>query len=231
MKRIAALLAGLALSFSSFAACTAVSAISIDGNGIDASTMIAFLNNPCLPALTVTGPLNASAGVQPVGTAAAGPLSVANYPMGSVALASIGTNTADVAGQLWVTGVWVPASKTITKINYLSGGTATTDNFLVAIYDANGKLLGSSAAAGVLVATANIFQSISLTASTTLSGPGLYYVAVQGNGTAAGAIQTLSALYNTVPTTVVSGTFGTVPASITVPTTFTAANGPVIQLQ
>ncbi len=229
-KRIGALLAGLALSCAALAGTT-VAQISIDGNGIDASTMINFLNNPILPQLTVTGPINANAGVNPLGTGAVGPLTISNYPMGSVALASIGTNTADISGQLWITGIWVPANKTISKILVLAGGTATTDNILAAIFDYNGKFLQSSALAGALLSGANTFQSLSLLSSVTLSGPAMYYVAVQGNGATAGAIETLSALYNTVPTTVVSGVFGTVPSSITLPTTFTAANGPVIQLQ
>ena len=220
----------LLASFQVQAACTKVSAIGIDGNVIPASSMIAYLNNPCFPAMEVDGPLVVPAGMQPGGTNALAPLVISNYPMGSVALASIGTNTADVAGQFWITEVFVPVTKTITKISFLQGGTATTDNTLVAIFDTNGKFLTSSALTGVVLSGANTFQQQTLLSSVTLAGPGVYYVAVQGNGTAAGAIQTLSALYNNVRTGVLAGVFGTVPTSITPPTTFTAANGPVIQL-
>jgi len=234
MKRLAttllSLASGLIFSFQALAACTPVSGIPIDGNGIDASSMIAFLNNPCLPALQVNGPLIPAAGVQAAGTNALAPLVISNFPMGSVALASIGTNTADVSGQFWITEVYVPVTKTITKISFLQGGTATTDNFLVAIFDPNGKFLQSSALTGTVLSGASTFQQQTLLSSVTLAGPGVYYVAIQGNGTASGAIATLSALYNNVRTGTLAGVFGTVPASITPPTTFTAANGPVIEL-
>ena len=228
MKRISAFIIASILSLSAFAGT--VASIQIDGNGIDASQLIGFFNNPIFPNATVTGPLTPNGGIQPLGTNFLAPLVISNYPMGSVALASIGTNTADIAGQFWITEVFVPATKTISKISFLQGGTATTDNTLVAIFDYNGKFLQSSAVAGVVLSGANTFQQQSLLSSVTLAGPAVYYVAVQGNGTAAGAIQTLSALYNNVRTGVLAGSFGTIPASITPPTTFTAANGPVIQL-
>ena len=236
MKRIyqvlLSLVLGLALSFQAFAACNAVSGLTVNGETVDPSSMIAYLNNPCFPnGLTANGAITPNQGIVPLGTAATAPLTLSNFPMGSVALASIGTNTADVNGQLWITGIWVPANKTISKILILSGGTATTDNILAAIFDYNGKFLQSSALTGATLSGANTFQSLSLLASVQLTGPAMYYVATQGNGTAAGAIETLSALYNSVPTTVVSGVFGTIPSSITVPTTFTAANGPVVELQ
>lgn len=231
MKRIIALVLGLAISAMSFGACNAVSGLTVNGSAVDPTSMIQYLYNPCFPGGgTFQGAINPSAGINPLGTGNLAPLVIANYPMGSVALASIGTNTADVAGQFWITEVFVPANKTITKISFLQGGTATTDNTLVAIFDPNGKFLQSSALAGVVLSGANTFQQQTLLSSVTLAGPAVYYVAVQGNGTAAGAIQTLSALYNNVRTGVLAGAFGTVPASITPPTTFTAANGPVIQL-
>lgn len=231
MKRIIAFAFGLLVSTLSFGACTALSTLTVNGSTVDAASFIGYMNNPCLPGgATTQGPLVPSAGVQPLGTSALAPLRIANFPMGSVALASIGTNTADVAGQFWITEVFVPVTKTITKIGFLQGGTATTDNTLVAIFDPNGKFLQSSALTGVVLSGANTFQEQTLLGSVTLAGPAVYYVAVQGNGTAAGAIQTLGALYNNVRTGTLAGTFGTIPASITPPTSFTAANGPVVYL-
>ncbi len=178
-----------------------------------------------------------------VGLLASGPPSVqggklvlTNIPIGSVALASIGTNTTDII-QLWVTDIFVPCNRLITTVGVLQGGTATTDNILVAIYDAAGNLLASSALAGKLLATANIFTELALAldgkgaAKTNLQlyGPAQYYVAVQGNGTAAGAIQTIPAPYLDVCAgAVAAGTFSTLPAKITVPTTFTAAKAPIV---
>ena len=180
-----------------------------------------------------------------VGLLASGPPSVqgaklklTNIPIGSVALASIGTNTAD-AIQLWVTDIFVPCNRLITTVGVLQGGTATTDNILVAIYDPAGNLIASSALAGKLLATANIFIELAIVldgagkaiTGLQLYGPSQYYIAVQGNGTTAGAIQTIPAPYLDVCAgSVAAGTFGTLPAKITVPTTFTAAKAPIIYL-
>jgi len=163
-------------------------------------------------------------------------LKLTNIPIGSVALASIGTNTADII-QLWVTDIFVPCNRYITTLGFLQGGTATTDYILAAIYDAKGNLLASSAKAGVLLATANTFKEIAITldangntiAGLQLYGPAQYYIALQGNGTAAGAIQTVPAPYLDICAGVVAaGTFGTLPNPITVPTTFTAAKAPIV---
>jgi hypothetical protein len=161
-----------------------------------------------------------------------GRFAASNIPIGSVAYGSAGTNTADVNGQLWITDIWIPFSKAITKIGFLQGGTATTDNFLVAIYDSTGTLLGNSNTAGVVLSGASTFKEVTLLTTVQVYGPAQYWIAIQGNGTAAGAIQTIPTLtFIDVLTTVVSGTFGTVPASITLPTTFTAGNGPIVYVK
>lgn len=177
---------------------------------------------------------------------AGGQLICSNIPIGSVALASIGTNTADII-QLWVTDILVPFNRVVSNISYLSGGTATTDNILAAIYDSRGNLIASTALAGALVATANVWQTQAIAlvypatgltsvaagiaaTSVQLYGPQQYFVALQGNGTTAGAIQTVPAPYQICAGLIAAGTFGTIPATITVPTTFTAAKGPIVYL-
>ena len=177
---------------------------------------------------------------------AGGQLICSNIPIGSVALASIGTNTQDII-QLWVTDILVPYNRIVSNISYLSGGTATTDNFLAAIYDSYGRLIASTALAGQLVATANIWQTIPLAlvypasgktsvaggataTSVALYGPQQYFIAIQGSGTTAGALQTVPAPYQICAGVIAAGTFGTIPATITVPTTFTAAKAPIVYL-
>ena len=176
--------------------------------------------------------------VNGIPSVAGGKLKITNIPIGSVALASIGTNTTDVI-QLWVTDIYVPVNRVITTVGVLQGGTATTDNILVAIYNSSGVLLASSALAGVLLSGANTFKELTLAlsgagaamTSLQLYGPQQYYIAVQGSGTTAGAIQTLPAPYLDVCAgSVAAGTFGTIPSSITVPTTFTAAKAPIVYI-
>lgn len=166
-----------------------------------------------------------------------GKLKISNIPLGAIALASVGGNTTD-AIQLWVTDIWVPVNRFIKTVGVLQGGTAGTDTILVAIYNSAGTLIASSALAGVaLNSSANSFLELTLAldgagATVTgvqLYGPGQYYVAVQGNGTAAGAIQTVATPYLDICAgSVAAGVFGTLPGSITVPTTFTTAKAPVV---
>lgn len=149
-----------------------------------------------------------------------------SIPIGSVALASLGTNSTDVNGQVWVTSLQLPIDKAVTGIGCLQGGTATTDKTIFSLYNSSGALLANSSLAGTLLSGANTFQRQAFTAPVT-EPAGLYYVGVQGNGTTAGSLRTVAAsTYLTVATTVVAGTFGTLPA-ITPPTTFTADNGPI----
>lgn len=155
-----------------------------------------------------------------------------NVPIGSVAYASIGTNTADVAGQLWVTDIIVPQNYVVSSIGFLQGGTATTDNTLVAIFDGAGNRLGTSNLSGVVLSGANTFQEQALLTPVQLYGPNRYFVAVQGSGATAGAIQTIpTATFVGVLAGVISGAFGTVPSKINPPTTFTAGNGPIVYLK
>jgi len=157
---------------------------------------------------------------------------ISNIPIGSVAYASIGTNTTDVI-QLWVTDIFIPYSFSCSTVGFLQGGTATTDNILVAIYDGGGKLVANSNLAGVVLSGANTFQEQALLAPIQLNGPSYYFVALQGNGTTAGAIQTIptATFVGVRAGSVTAGSFGTIPSTITPPTTFTAGKGPIVYLR
>jgi hypothetical protein len=100
---------------------------------------------------------------------------------------------------------------------------------LVALYGSNGALLANSAVAGTLSANASTMQNRAFLAPVTLP-PGRYFIAVQSNGGTATTNKFVVANGANVMTSVISGVFGTVPATITVPTTFTTAVGCVAQL-
>jgi hypothetical protein len=94
----------------------------------------------------------ASSGINPTGVSTGsvqgGALLISTgAPIGPIALASIGSNTADVI-QLFLTEIFVPCNRFATKIGILQGGTATTDSIIGVIYDSAGALVGSTTLAG-----------------------------------------------------------------------------------
>ncbi len=162
-----------------------------------------------------------------------------NIPIGSVAYASVGTNSADTANKRMTTSFYLPRTGIFTGLSFLQGGTATTDNITTQIADASGNILATSAAAGTLLSGANTFQTQNFALNgagaaqtkTILVGPALYFTSVVGNGATAGAYQTVPTLtFKNILSQGSTGiTFGTFPSYV-VPTTFTADLAPVMCL-
>lgn len=146
------------------------------------------------------------------------------YPSaaGVAAAGTTGTNTSDVANQFFLTPMYIGNIVKVTGLAFLVGGTQGSDNALVAIWDANGTLLATSALAGAAWGSTNTYQKVALTAAITIPGPAWYWTGVQGNGTTS-KIQTVPhAFFNS---NVLAGTFGTV-GNITPPTTNNANTAP-----
>ena len=156
-----------------------------------------------------------------------GPRILPNGPI--LAFASLGTSAVHVAGTWYRSEIYVPHLAQWTGINVLNGATVGTDNIMVALYDTNGVLITNSAVAGALSAGANAFQSLAFLTQPILN-PGRYFVAVQCNGTTATTRKWAAANGGNQMTQSATGTFGTVPASFTPPTTFTADVGPIAAL-
>lgn len=196
--------------------------------------------NECIPADTkLTGGLTPQTEcVTPgniTGIANGNPLNNhSNIPLGGVAYGSLGTNTTDINGQLWVSSFQMPRDATITGIYCLQGATATTDKIIGALYKQNltgdttmATLVGNSALAGILLATADSFKQLPFTTAYAAKA-GRYFMVVQGNGTTAGSIRTIAAsTYIGVTAGLIAGTFATLTTQITFPTTFTADKGPI----
>jgi hypothetical protein len=150
---------------------------------------------------------------------------VANIPVGPVARASIGTDAASTAGSIYFADLVLDAPMTATGLAMLNGTTAVgTDSQIFALWDEAGNVLRTTALAGVLAATADVFQEIAFTSPIAL-GPGLYWIGFQVNGTTT-PHQTIAASTYLNSTGSVAGVFGTIPA-ITPTTTTTANVGPV----
>lgn len=151
-----------------------------------------------------------------------------SIPIGSVAYASVGTNTTDIANKRMTTSFFVPYSFWATGLQVLQGGTATTDKITAQLADAGGIVFAPGAAAGVSLSGANTFLSVPFANAQLVTGPALYYASIVGNGTASGAYQTVAtATFNNITSQgTTSITFGTFP-NFTPPTTFTADLAPV----
>ena len=158
-----------------------------------------------------------------------GPSILPNIPLGVAALTAAGASSVHVAGTMNLSEIFIPHWNTWKGLAVLNGTVVGTDNMLVALYGGDGKLLANSAVAGTLSAGASTFQSRDFLVPVTLA-PGRYFCGVQCNGTTATSNKFVSANGVNTLTGAVAGTFGTVPATVTVPTTFTTAQGCVCQL-
>lgn len=148
-----------------------------------------------------------------------------SVPIGSVADASMGNDTAMVAGTILWAEIYLNEDCTITGIKILNGATVGTDKGIAALYSSSGNLLASSALAGTLTAGANAIQDYTLTAAYSAKR-GRHWIAYQSNGTT-DTIRTIAAsTFINCLTATATGAFGTL-TPLAVPTTFTANKGPI----
>jgi len=152
------------------------------------------------------------------------------WPNGTIiAFASLGTDTTPVAGTLYRCEIYVPFKAAWTGLSVLNGSVAATDNLIPALYDTNGVLITNGPVAGVVATGVNSFQNLPFNNVVTLQ-PGRYFTALQVNGTTTRFRTWASANGGNQMTGSSTGTFGTIPASFTPPTTFTTAVGPIAAL-
>jgi len=145
----------------------------------------------------------------------------------AVPLANTGVDTTPVAGTIYFAQINIPLGFVVTNVACLNGSVGATNNLIYGLYNgSSGALVASTALAGTLAATANVFQAIALTAPYTAAVPsGGYFVAWQTNG-AATRLRTIGANGAGDLTGSQAGAFGTL-ASITPPTVFTPNVGPI----
>lgn len=150
---------------------------------------------------------------------------------GATAYTSINTTgTTLAATTMYCMEIDLPTTKLVTGLGILNGTTAGgTDKHLIAIYDSVGNLIANSATAGLATASASTYQKIALTTPYLLVGPAQYFGCMQTNGTTDTVRMAVTGTQDNYLTKGVTGqTFGTIPATITVPTTFTTAVGPYL---
>lgn len=152
-------------------------------------------------------------------------------PGGTIYTSLNSTGTTLAATTMYCSELDLLSNKIVTGIGIMNGTTVGTDKHLVALYDASGNLLANSATAGATSATASNYQNFAFTSSYFAVGPAQYFTCMQTNGTTDTVRMLVTQVGDTLLTKGVTGiTFGTVPATITVPTTFTTAVGPYAYL-
>ena len=149
--------------------------------------------------------------------------------VGFTAYTSAGTSTAKATNTMYCTEFDVPYNKYVTGLAVMNGATATTDKEIAVLYDSGGNLLANSAVAGAVASGASTYQKRAFTSPYYVVGPAQYFACVQGDS---GTTATLNLIVTGTSDFVLtqsygSQTFGTIPPTITVPTSFTTAKGPL----
>jgi hypothetical protein len=166
-----------------------------------------------------------------------GPAVVTNIPIGSAALTGYETNgVAQTAFEINLTEIFVPHWNTWTGAAMLNGTTVGTNNQVYWLFNSEGDMIAYTAIAGTLNASASVFQKIAFTAPVTLS-PGRYFLGAQLDGNTATPRHVLAAFGAEPRSGVIAATASFAAsltalsaAAITVPTSFTTAKAPIMQL-
>jgi len=192
-------------------------------------------NEPYLPRIDFSsGSISDCLGGQWVNGDAAQTTRTVNFQLqlpntGATAYTSAGTSTTKAANTMYCTEVNLPYSKYATGLAVLNGASTGTDKMISVLYDSGGNLLANSAVAGTVASGSSTYQKRAFITPYYMVGPAQYFACVQGDS---GTTATLNLLVTGTADVYLtqsygSQTFGTIPATITPPTTFTTAKGPL----
>lgn len=176
------------------------------------------------PATTVTGALTPTGGV-----AAAGGFSTTARNLhtgGSPAKVSTdGTDATPVSTEVYIAEVFVPANVTVTGVSVFNGS-AVSGNMKAGLADSAGAVVATSASTAQ--SGTDAYQRVPFTATYAAKGPATYYVLLFiDNGTARYNAHTFGDFGAAKQT---GQTYATGFTTITPPTTFTTALGPIASL-
>jgi hypothetical protein len=203
--------------------CAAPTAITIPDPGADASFVLTEGNQ------TIDGTKTFEDAIVPTGgVGAAGGFSVSprNWATGGLParISTDGTDTTPVITETYIAEVFVPANATLTGIA-LFNGSAVSGNVKVGLANSAGAVVASSASTAQ--SGTDAYQRIAFSTAYAAVGPATYYVLLQVDNTTArfnshtfgnfGAAKKTGEVYGTLTT-------------ITPPTTFTTALGPIASL-
>lgn len=163
------------------------------------------------------------------GVAAAGGFTIAPNLMHTggipAQVAGDGTDATPVATEVYIAQVYVPANATITGVSVMNGSVAS-GNIKVGLANSAGAVVATSASTAM--SGTDAYQRIAFTSTYAAKGPATYYVLeFVDNGTARINTHTFGDFRTAKQTGQVYATGFT---TITVPTTFTTALGPIASL-
>lgn len=141
------------------------------------------------------------------------------------AVSSDFTNSTPVITEVYLGEVLVPCNTTVTGIAVFNGSDVT-GNMKLGLYDSTGALVAQTASTAG--SGPDAYQRVAFTAPYSATGPATYYIA--------NSFSSATARYNSPPlgsfgaSTVTAQVFGTLPTTVTPPTTFTTNVAPIASL-
>lgn len=176
---------------------------------------------------TMTGAMTNTGGIAAAGGFTASPRLIGTCGTNGAAVAATSafTNQTPVITEVYIAEVFVPANVTVTGVANLNG-TVASGNLKVGLFNSSGALLATSASTASSGTTA--YQLVPFTAPLAVVGPATYYVGTfYDNTTVRGTTFTTGSCGTAKQT---AQTYATGFTTITPPTTFTTALGPVANL-
>lgn len=169
----------------------------------------------------------ASAGIAAAGAFSASPRNVNTCSRPAV-VAADGNDSTPVITEAYIAEVFVPSNMTVTGIA-LFNGSNVTGTVIAGLYDSAGSPVSGAATASTAGSGTDAYQLIPFTPGTVaVAGPATYYVVTEySSATARYNALTVGTCGASKKTSTV---YGTLPTTITPPTTFTTALGNIASL-
>lgn len=176
---------------------------------------------------TLTGAQTPTGGIAPAGGFTLSPRLIGTCATNGAAVAATSafTNQIPVITEVYIAEVFVPANVTVTGVANLNG-TVASGNLKVGLFNSAGALLATSASTASSGTTA--YQLVPFTAPLAVVGPATYYVGTFYDNTTVRGTAFTSGSCGAAKQT--GQTYATGFTTITPPTTFTTALGPVANL-
>lgn len=179
---------------------------------------------------TVTGTLTVTSTITPTGgIVAAGGFSIAPNLVHSggipARVSTDGTDATPVSTEVYIAQIYIPANCTVTGVSVFNGSVAS-GNIKVGLADSTGAVVATSASTAM--SGTDAYQRIAFTSTYAAKGPATYYILeFVDNNTARINTHTFGDFRTAKQT---GQTFATGFTTITPPTTFTTALGPIASL-